>query len=309
MILTITMNPALDKVYAVDDFKINKVYRPRDMTATAGGKGLNVARVINQLKGELMITGLVGGSTGTYIREEIQKLGIEEHFVNITGETRTCINIMDEKNTTSTEILEPGPEITEEELEEFLCSYKEIIKECNIIAASGSLPRGVPDDFYKTLIKIAKEKNKKFILDTSGIYLKEGIIGRPFMIKPNVDEIENLLDKKPGTLNDYCKLLIKLKAQGIQLPVITLGQKGCIAEIDGDFLHYLPSPLEVLNTVGSGDAFVAGCALGLERGLDLIEVIKFGMACGMANTQFFKTGMVTEELVNKFFSEIKIKKL
>ena len=113
MILAINMNPAIDKVYAVDDFKVGEVFRPRDMTATAGGKGLNVARVACLLGEQVIATGLAGGSTGRFIEEEVKKQGIDSQFVPIQGESRICINIMDEKNVTSTEILEPGPTISE----------------------------------------------------------------------------------------------------------------------------------------------------------------------------------------------------
>jgi len=308
MILAITMNPAIDKVYAIDDFEINRVFRPKAMTATAGGKGLNVARVAHILGEPVMATGFLGGSTGQFIHKQIEEMGLIDRFVSIQGETRICINIMDEKNTTSTEVLEPGPTISQEECDLFLEQYEKMLDSCDVVTASGSLPKGVAVDFYNMLIGIAKERGKKFILDTSGDYFKHGIQAKPYMIKPNKEEFEKAMGSL-RTLNDYDVALMKLKEQGIELPVITLGKDGCIAALEDGIYRFFAPSIKVLNTVGSGDSFVAGCAVSLCRGKGAMEVVKMGMACGMANTQFFQTGMVSVELVDKFFNMIEIEKL
>ncbi|NLY88306.1 MAG: 1-phosphofructokinase family hexose kinase [Firmicutes bacterium] len=208
MILAVTMNPSLDKVYAVDDYTIGKVFRPRAMTATAGGKGLNVARVACLLGEEVIATGFLGGSTGAFIEHEVQKQGIESCFIEIDGETRTCINVVDEKNTTSTEILEPGPEVTPADCANFLHLFDTLLERCTVLTASGSLPRGAPVDFYRSLIKRAGLKGKKFILDTSGGYFTEGIKEKPYMIKPNQDEIQSVEDGVYSKSDDYIRLLL-----------------------------------------------------------------------------------------------------
>lgn len=309
MILAINMNPAIDKVYAVDDFKVGEVFRPRDMTATAGGKGLNVARVACLLGEQVIATGLAGGSTGRFIEEEVKKQGIDSQFVPIQGESRICINIMDEKNVTSTEILEPGPTISEEECEAFLNKYQKLLEKCDVVTASGSLPKGVPEDFYRNLISLANEKGKKFILDTSGKYFEEGINEKPYMIKPNKDEVSKVIKESLSHMDDYRKAVKTFQAQGIMLPVISLGKNGCIAALEDGIYHFTTPQVKVINTVGSGDSFVAGCAVGLSQGRNFIDVIKLGMACGTANTQFFKTGMVSKELVDKFFAMIEYEKI
>lgn len=309
MILTITMNPAIDKVYAIDDFQVNQVFRPKAMTATAGGKGLNVARVARILGEAVMATGFLGGSTGQFIHKQVEKMGVINRFIPIQGETRICINIMDEKNTTSTEILEPGPVVSREECNLFLEEYEKMLDSCDIVTASGSLPKGVPVDFYNMLIEIANTKGKKFILDTSGDYFKQGIQAKPYMVKPNKEELEKAVGSHFGTFHDYESVLMKLKEQGIQLPVVTLGKDGCIAALEDGIYRFFAPSVKVLNTVGSGDSFVAGCAVSLCRGKESFEAIKMGMACGIANTQFFETGMVSIELVDKFFNMIEIEKL
>lgn len=309
MILAITMNPAIDKVYSIPDFEINKVFRPKAMTATAGGKGLNVARVAHILGSPVTAAGFLGGSTGQFIHQQIEKMGIISRFVSIQEETRICINITDEKNTTSTEVLEPGPTVTQEECVIFLRQYEALLDNCDVVTASGSLPKGIPADFYCTLIETAKHRGKRFILDTSGDSLRHGMQAKPYMIKPNLEEFEKLTGSHFDTLHDYGIALMKLKDQGIQLPVITLGKDGCIAALGDGIYRFFAPPINVLNTVGSGDSFVAGCAVALCRGEKADTVVKLGMACGMANTQFFQTGMVSVELVDQFFNRVEIEKL
>jgi len=305
VILAITMNPAIDKVYAIDDFHVSGVFRPKAMTATAGGKGLNVARVAKILGEQVMATGFIGGATGQLIHRQVQESGIISKFIPIEGESRICINIMDEKNVTSTEILEPGPIVSEREYTTFLERFEEMVETCDVVTASGSLPQGVPVDFYRNLIRIAKKRGKKFILDTSGDYFKEGIKEGPFMVKPNQDELVQVVGCAFSTKDDYVFALRLLKENGVDFPVITLGAKGCVAAFpSGEVYHFFAPPIKVVNAVGSGDSFVAGCAVALSRGAEPLEVIKLGMACGMANTQFFKTGMVSRELVEKFLESI-----
>ncbi|GAB6138766.1 1-phosphofructokinase [Halanaerobaculum tunisiense] len=309
MLLTITMNPAIDKFYAVDDFSVDNVFRPKEMIATAGGKGLNVARVANLLGEFVMASGLLGGINGEFIDKEVKKQGIESKFINVNGETRICINITDQKNTTSTEILENGPTISSDELENFLEYYDKLLDKCEVVVASGSLPKGVPSDFYQKLIKLAKQKEKKFILDTSGDYFMEGLKAIPYMIKPNEDEIEKIIDKEISSINDYAEVLLNFKEQGIELPIISLGKDGCITIINNQIYHFKPPVVEVKNTVGSGDSFIAGCAVALDAGEKTVDVVKLGMACGIANTQFSKTGFVSKELVNELLDQIEVNKL
>ncbi|HBG75381.1 1-phosphofructokinase family hexose kinase [Eubacteriales bacterium mix99] len=314
MILAVNMNPAMDKVYAVDDFQAGKVFRPRDMTATAGGKGLNVARVAHLLGEKVIATGLIGGSTGRQIEEEVRNGGMDSRFVPIRGESRICINIMDHRNGTSTEVLEPGPMATEGDARVFLSRYQELLEECSVVTASGSLPKGLPVDFYSTLIRLAKEKGKRFLLDTSGTFFQEGIKARPFLIKPNRDELTALQLAEPGSRRtgekaemgrkDIVKAVQAFQARGIELPVVSLGKQGCIAALEDGVYHFTTPAVDIVNTVGSGDSFIAGCAVALNRGARFREAIRFGMACGTANTQFFKTGWIEKEMVESFLPMI-----
>nr|NLN41077.1 1-phosphofructokinase [Clostridiales bacterium] len=300
MILTVTLNPAVDKVYQVESFAIGQVFRPKDMWATAGGKGLNVSRVATILGEKARATGFLGGSNGDFIRRELKKQGIEDAFVQISGDTRICIAINDPVSDTSTEVLEPGPIITAKEQDRFLQNFRLVAKEADIVTISGSLPKGVPADFYGKLIEISQALGKRVLLDTSGEPLLRSLEFTPFMIKPNETELEAIADKKIRTEQDILDTAIKIHQMGIQLVCVTLGGKGCIAvSKEGAFRLIAPS-IETVSTVGSGDSFLAGCAVALVQGQPMEIVLKTAMACGMANTQFAKTGYVSRELVDKF---------
>lgn len=308
-ILTITLNPAIDKVYAIDNFEVDKVFRPREMTATAGGKGLNVSRVAQRLGEPVVATGFVGGGNGQYIEKRVIEAGIVSEFVQIEGESRICIAVMDQPNHTSTEILEPGPTISAGEIELFFSKYRQLLKNCAVVTASGSLPKGIPADFYAELIKIAKQQDVKFILDSSGESLLQGIKASPYMIKPNLEEVEKILGYELNSLEKQAKAISELKKAGVEMPCITLGEEGCIASLLEGVFYFYSDPIDVLNTVGSGDSFVAGCAVGFARQMNPIDQIKLGMASGMANTQFFETGMISLELVQRFLSQIKYRQV
>lgn len=308
MILTVTANPAIDRVYFIEGFEIGKVHRADKIASSAGGKGLNVARVAHLIGRETAAMGFVGGYTGEFIKSEIEKQGIKNLFTDIADQTRTCINISDE-NGASGEILEAGPEISEEEKNRFINEYSAYIEQYDIICVSGSLPRGLTSDFYAELSRIAKEKGKKIIIDTSGKTLEDILCAKPYMVKPNQDEVAVLMNKEIATDDDIKEALSYLKAKGVEVPLLSLGKDGAAAMIDGACYKFLTQPVKVVNAVGSGDSTVAGIASGLDMGYSLEDSIKLGMATGTANTQFEQTGMVTKELVDKFFAQIKVKRI
>ena len=302
MILTITPNPAIDNVYFVDKLDIGEVHRPTQKTRTAGGKGLNVARV-SSIIGEIVgAGGFLGGYNGDFIRSEVKKLGITDEFTQIKENTRDCVNMTDISTGKSTEILEKGPIVTDDEVNDFFNNYTNICHNYDVISVSGSLPLGVDKSFFKRIISISKENNKKIVVDTSGDGLKTAIESKSYMIKPNKFELTEYFGHEisvKDALTEFFRL-------GIELPVISLGKEGCMAYVEGKFYTFSTPDIKVVNTVGSGDSFIAGCCTGFSRGYNEIDSIRLGMACGTANTQFSATGTISKELADKFYSEIKV---
>lgn len=309
MILAVTMNPAIDKIYFVKSFNIDKVHRPDEMIASAGGKGLNVARVAKLVGENVAASGYLGGGNGKFISGKVEELGLVDRFVQIEDETRICINVTDVANQTCTEVLEAGPTITPSQEQLFLDSFAEMIKDVDIITLSGSLPKGLAPDFYAKLITIAKIQYKHVLLDTSGAAFMEGVKAKPFLIKPNDDEIKAVYDGPVETLDDLVEAIKYFKQDGIELPIISLGKDGSLAGLsDGIYKVTFPK-IDIVNTVGSGDSFIAGCAVGLSRQMKETDMLKFATACGSANTQYSQTGFVEQAKVDEYFDKASVNKI
>jgi tagatose 6-phosphate kinase len=306
MILTVTLNPAIDKVYFVDKLILGEVNRPISCTLSAGGKGLNVARVAYTLGGDVTALGFIGGRNGEYIKSEIEKFGIACNFTKVSGETRINTNISDSFGN-STELLEQGPTVSKEEADMFIDDYTRSVVDADVIAISGSMPKGIEPDFYVMLRKIAKDK--RVIIDTSGIQLKKALESAPFMVKPNKTEIAELFGFEP-TSNERLKDALKvLYDKGVEVPLITLGKDGAAVYVNNEFLRLTPPSVTVKNAVGSGDSTVGGITYGIDKGLSIIDSVRLGMAAGCANTQFDETGFVSRELTEKYFNEVKVEEL
>jgi tagatose 6-phosphate kinase len=295
MILTVTLNPSIDRSYRIDNFQAGKVYRAKEEISVAGGKGINVTKVIRILGENVTATGFLGGKAGEFIEDALWKINVSCNFIKIPQETRTCIAVIDSVLKTWTEILEKGPTIAQAEIGRLLALYEGLSKTHRIIIASGSLPRGVPVDVYAELINISRKYDSKFILDTSGEYLLHGSKAKPFMIKPNLEETEILVNKKLTNLNDIKKAAIKLYKSGIKVVCISLGQEGAVIACDEGIYKVTPPRIKVVSPVGSGDAYVAGMAVGIKRGLTIKEAAALATACGASNAMYYKTGFITIE--------------
>lgn len=308
MILTITLNPSVDRRYVVNGFEKGKVFRAEEVQYTPGGKGINVTKVIKSLGEPVMATGFLGGRSGEYIKDELDSMDIQHNFIGINGETRSCIAILSEDKS-QTEVLEGGPNISEEEIENFFEMYSDVIRDCEIICASGSLPEGLGMDTYRKLIDIAKEHEKKFILDTSGEALKLGTKGAPFLVKPNKEELEKLVGHNISNEDEIAEGAKHLLDKGINIVVVSLGSQGAMA-FSGDYAYKVKVPkVNAVNPVGSGDSMVAGFAVSILRKYDFETMLRLAAACGTANAMEKETGKVNIDNVKKIMRDIKIEKM
>lgn len=305
MILVINLNASIDKKYEIENIEKGKVMRARNVENTPGGKGLHVANVATILKEDCIATGLLGGKSGEFIEDKLKDYGIKQDFVKISGETRSCLAIISD-DLVQTEILEPGPEVSEAELHSFLDKYIDLIKDSNVIVASGSIPRNVSTNFYRNLIEMANAQGKIFLLDTSGDALKEGIKGRPYFIKPNKDEIEALTGRKISSIQETIEEIKKFQDQGIELVVISLGAEGSIAGYKRKFYKVSAPNVKTVNPIGSGDSYVAGIAVGIERGYSIEDTLKLASACGTANAMEKETGFVKKSVVEELMKKVQV---
>lgn len=305
-ILTVTMNPAIDIQYRVEDFQLDRVFRSEPPQKTPGGKGLNVSRVIEQMGKPVTATGVLGGNSGRWIKNQLSLTGIHERFTSIGRETRECIAIIGKDS--QTEILGRGPVVSEDEVDEFLKGFEGLVKEHSIICISGSLPEGVEDTFYRDLISMANGYNCKVILDSSGQPLQNALAERPFLIKPNREEMEAVIGRKINGLEEVIKAGRYLREMGAQNVLISLGGEGGVFIGKETLLLKIPE-IQVKNPVGSGDASVAGFAYALSEGMGLEEILAFSMACGLSNTMNEGTGQVVAEDVFRLKNNIGIKRV
>lgn len=308
MILVINLNASVDKRYKMKDLVKGEVMRASEVDNTPGGKGIHVANVATILGEDCIATGYLGGKSGEFISEKLQDYGIKQDFVQVAGETRSCLAIITEDGA-QTEILEPGPAINIEEQKAFWDKYQKLLAKASVVAASGSMPKGLPTDFYAHLVEMAKKTGKPFLLDTSGEALIQGIKAKPYFVKPNNDEIKVLLGRDLQSDNDIVQVVQKFMEDGIKLPVISLGAQGSMAGYNQHVYKITVPKIQCKNPVGSGDSFVAGIAVGIERGMVIEDILSLGAACGTANAMEDESGFVRKEVVEELFTQIKIQQI
>lgn len=308
MILTVTLNAAIDKRYVINDFKIDEVNRAAECAYFAGGKGLNVSRTATIAGADVLATGFVGGHAGEYILEELTKQGIRSDFVKVEGESRSCLNIYDAINKTQTEILEPGVTISTDDLELFIKKYDSILTNCNVVAISGSVPKGLGTDVYPALVKLAKEKGKKVICDTSGALLEEVIKHGPSMIKPNADEIKMLTGKDADSEAELIEAGREFVKSGVEQVIISLGASGSLLIREDVVLKASVPRIDAVNTVGCGDCMTAGFAMAFEQNMTPEDSLRHASAMSCAAAMTEETGFLRMEDYNRIYNQIVIEK-
>lgn len=306
MILTVTLNAAIDKRYVVDGFCLGEVNRVKECTYTPGGKGLNVSKPAAISGAQVVATGFIGGHAGSYIEDSLKPFGIKSAFCHLKEESRSCINIWDEKNKIQTEFLEPGFTVSMEDFWRFTGQFEELAKQAEVVAMSGSVPKGLNGTAYQRLIKIGKDLGKKVILDTSGSLLEMGIEARPTMIKPNLDEIRMLTGKSCDSLEEMIRAAGEIHRRGVEIVAVSLGKDGSFVVCDTGVYRATVPKIHAVNTVGCGDSMIAGFALGLSQGLPVEEILRKASAISAAAALREETGYYRLEDMERLLPEIEV---
>lgn len=310
MILTVTMNPSIDIAYQLDTFEINQVNRAKEIHKTPGGKGLNVTRVLAQLKENVCATGLVGGKNGEYLQEKLTKANIAHAFTSIQGDTRNCIAILHEGN--QTEILESGPTISKEEYNEFITEFDSLIAQSDVVVFSGSLPKGIEKNRYYEMVERCAIRQIKTVVDCSGAALLEILHGKykPTVIKPNLEELQQISQMKvEEDIEILKKVLDEEQFKGIEWVIVSLGKDGCFAKHYQKYYRvYIPS-IQVVNPVGSGDSSVAGIASAIVHNDSDCDLLKKANTLGMLNVMEKQTSVVDLNKYNALFQKIKVEEV
>ena len=310
MILTITLNPSVDIAYQLDTFHLDAVNRVEKVQKTAGGKGLNVTRVLKQIGEDVVATGFIGGEIGSYVKKQLTRNDIKNSFVEIGNDTRNCIAILHDGQ--QTEILEQGPTIQEHEALNFIEHLEIILNNVDVVVISGSLPKGLANNYYVKIIELCKKCGVAVVLDCSGKALKNVLESqqKPTVIKPNTEELSQLIGKEvTDDIQELKSVLSGQLFQGIDWIVVSLGAKGAFAKHKDKFYRVKIPKIKVVNPVGSGDSTVAGIAAGLVHALPEAELLKNATVLGMLNAQEERTGYVNLENAESLYSQIEVEEV
>ncbi len=308
MVITVTLNPAIDKTLTIDNFTIGHVNRVSKLRYDIGGKGINVSKVLKNFEVESTCTGFLGGICKNTFEVELKKRQINNSFVSIREDTRTNTKIVDCVKQTYTDVNEPGPNISKAEMDEFLIKFKSLCNHDDIVVLSGGVSPSIPKDIYRKLIKIAKGNGSFVILDADGELLKEGIKEKPDIIKPNDHELEILLNKTLDTEEDIIREAKKLIENGIGSILISRGHKGAMYITRDDALYCNGLKVQVKSTVGAGDSMVAAIVYSKLNKFNYEDTLRYAAASGTAAVCLEGTGACNLKQVNEYIPKFNIEK-
>lgn len=309
MILCVNANAAVDKTAIVTGFQLNAIHRPQQVLALPGGKGNNVARALKTLGDDPLVIGWVGGLAGQMIEDALHREGIATTFVHTESESRTCLSILDPDTGTMTELYERGEPIAPDSLTELIELFRRSIAGCDAVTLSGSLPAGVPADFYAQLIEIARAARVPVYLDASGEALRLGLAAKPDLIKPNRSEFIGLVGDNFAAQADLVAGAAEVAARYDTTVVLSLGADGAVAASGAGIWHAQPPPLTIRSAVGSGDSLLAGVTLRLVAGGSLDDALRCGVAAGTANALRLGAGVFTRDDYDRIYANVTVERL
>jgi 1-phosphofructokinase/tagatose 6-phosphate kinase len=313
MILTVTLNAAIDRTLAVPNFHVGRRHRAVEQTAVAGGKGVNVARALKALGRPVLATGTAGGGTGARIIELLDDEGITNDFVRIGDESRMSTAVIDPTDGVTTEINERGPALTGTERERAVERVLYLAQGAQIVVLCGSLPRGVSVELYGQLVEELRRLGVTTVLDTEGEPLRVGTRSGPALVTPNLTEAEELVGHEFADDEDQLNGVREIVAMGARDAVITY-EAGCVALLGGDSAERVAyrvtiEPREAMSPIGAGDAFLAGYVAGLYEHRSAEDCLRFATACGAESVRHVGAGVIDPREVERLLPEVTVERL
>lgn len=305
MIVTLTLNPAIDKSTSVEQLVPEKKLRCTEMVSEAGGGGINVSKAICALGGETKAVFPCGGVNGKLLLELLQKDGVKTIPIQIEGNTRESIVVTETSTNKEYKFIVPGPLLTEKELSKVKSVINDL-QDVSFLICSGSLPPNAPDNFLAEIASIAKQKEIKFIVDTSGSPLKKALLQGVYLIKPNMSELCFLTGVNYLEANEIEGAVDQIISQGqCEVIIISMGPAGAMLATR-KMKKRFPAPIvKKLSTVGAGDSMLAGIAWMLEQNKSLEDAIRFGIACGTSATIIQGASLFKKEDAFRFYEWMK----
>ncbi|WP_294064148.1 1-phosphofructokinase [uncultured Fusobacterium sp.] len=303
MIYTVTLNPAIDYYVVMKEFVEGNLNTAEEGYTLAGGKGINVSKVLKNFGKESVALGFVGGFTGSFIKDDMKACNIAERFIELEENTRINMKLKTEK--TESEIAGKSPKISKENIEKLLDEIKNIKKD-DILILSGSVPNTIDKGIYGEIIEKLPE-GTKVILDTRGEPFTKALDKGVFITKPNIDELSEFFQKRLEKIEEIVEAGKKLRAMGSKNVIISMGKEGSILISEKGVYKGNAPKGKLISSVGAGDSMVAGITYGLIEGKELEEAYKFGIASGSATA--FSEGLTTFETMENLLKEIIIEKI
>ncbi len=309
MIITVTLNAAIDKSLSVPNFRLGRRHRTVEQRTMAGGKGVNIARTLKALGQPVIATGFAGGATGTHIVEQLTEESILNDFVRIREESRTNTSVLDPTDGQQTEINERGPAVSEHEVELFRDKLLYLARGAAIVVFAGSLPREVEPDIYASLIRELGRMEVTTVIDTDGEPLLQAVRAEPDVVSPNVIEAEELVGHEFSSEEERSLAVREIAALGPREAIMTLPD-GCFAQvlIDGQprLKRARIDPREPIAKRGSGDAFLAGYVAARYEGRAPDQCLRFGVACGAESTGRLGAGLIDHREARRLMGDVEL---
>lgn len=306
MIITVTLNPAVDKTVTLPMFTIGKVNRVTGMRMDPGGKGINVSKVIHGLGGRSIAMGILGGATGEYIKNCLDDMGIEHDFLYVPEPTRTNMKIVDPQLGSNTDINEAGPFVSAQTLENVFMKVAARVSPGDIVVLAGKTPPGADESLYADWTRKLRGRGAKVYLDVDGPLLRLGVEALPDLIKPNDEEFAQLLGRELHSLLDIKEAALVLISRGISRIVVSLGAKGVLFVSKDSCIHAQGLKVPVVSTVGAGDATMAALAYGHAQSLSSDATMKLALAAGAASVMCDGTQAVSLDTVQKLAQKVEL---
>ncbi len=309
MIITVTLNAAIDKSLAVPNFRLGRRHRTVEQRTMAGGKGVNIARTLKSLGQPVIATGFAGGATGTHIVEQLTEESILNDFVRIREESRTNTSVLDPTTGVQTEINERGPSVSPREVELFRDKLLYLARGAAIVVFAGSLPRGVEPDLYGALIRDLERSEVTTVVDADGEPLRQAVRSEPDLISPNVLEAEELVGHEFATEEERTLAMTEIAALGPREVIMTLAD-GALAQVLIDGHRRLKrASIELREPIakrGSGDALLAGYLAARYEGRPPDQCVRFGVACGAESTGRFGAGQIDPREARRMMGDVEL---
>lgn len=308
MIVTLTINPAIDRIISVDRLAFEDRAYINSSRESAGGRGINAACVIHSFGSEALAVLVSGGATGNRLESYVLACGFRTAVVPIAQDVRTNLTITDRHGLT-VNLNETGPEITSAELARVERVVRDLLERASWLMVCGSVPPGVPPSFYEKIVGMARKKKVKTLLDAGGDELRAGLEGRPTVVTPNQQEAEHLLDRTLLTRTHYLEAAEQISRMGPQWAIVSAGRRGAIGAFSNGLVEVIPPRVDAVCPIGSGDALAAGYVWSMERGADPADALRWGVAVGTASARLPGMSFASLEQTQEIYRQVEVRRV